>query len=132
MKSYPFTPKSNKFLEEGDFWIVKLKNKHYAAGVVLHSDSVILHSDTKELGTKGLYVGLLNWTGTKVPTSKELSGKRVIEVGRAHIKTITETGGQILGNCKIKKPAVLGNRDEVHGWGYTVIVILAEKHFGTK
>lgn len=46
---------------------------------------------------RGFLAGLVDWVGVELPTSEAIAGKRTLGQGHAHIKTITETGGAILG-----------------------------------
>jgi hypothetical protein len=41
--------------------------------------------------------GLLDWHGNELPTDESIARSKCLEQGQAHIKTILETGGSILG-----------------------------------
>ena len=45
-----------------------------------------------------LLAGLMNWIGTRPPTAEDLAGGRTIAQGQIHLRSIWETGGEILGN----------------------------------
>jgi hypothetical protein len=42
--------------------------------------------------------GLLDWVSYEPPTFDSIAGARTVIQGRAHLRTILETGGSILGN----------------------------------
>lgn len=150
---YPFEPKSNASILPGQFWGIPLKSNAYACGRVL------------EVGPKTgrqIVVGLMDWVGAVPPTSEAIAGCKVIEHGGAHIKTIKETGGAILGCRDLKLDSItvplsldesprngchlrqgfeiigLANENQLNElqvfstWGYRVIYLLAEKFFGNK
>ena len=104
-------------MKPGQFWAVPLSDGRFACGYVVSLDP------SRRVGFRA---GLTDWVGTAKPTAADLRGHRVIEQGDAHLKTITEQGGEILGNCDVQLPIVHDPRD--HTWGYNVIRILAEKH----
>jgi hypothetical protein len=96
--------------------------------------------------------GLMDWEGKERPTDQAFEGSRVLAVGRAHIRTIQETGGEILGLRPLEADGIeLGLFQEggwvtdggdplrrvtpndhlpvLGTWGFNVIRVLAEKHF---
>lgn len=62
--NYPLFPKSNVKLKAGQFWPIKLSNQHYACGVILD----VPPKDRND--TRGIFIGLLNWTGKTKPTQE--------------------------------------------------------------
>ena len=123
--SYPFKPKSTAYLERGQYWSIPLSNGKYCCGVVLH---LLLHLGKKE--QRSFHAGLLSWDGEGPPTKEDISGCSVLESGAAHIKTITEIGGEILGKSKLKSDDdLIEKTDDIHTWGYNFINLLGEKHF---
>lgn len=123
MIKYPFTPKSNRKLEIGQFWAIKLNNNKYGCGIILDLPS----KDAKS--TKMCFIGLLDWVGTNKPTQLDLESVplELLDQGKAHIKTIIGKGEPIIGkidlfNSSIDIPFEL---DCAHsGWvvnGYTLI-----------
>ncbi|KMM38484.1 Imm26 family immunity protein [Guptibacillus hwajinpoensis] len=88
--TYPFVPKSNKFLLPGQFWAIPLESGRYACGRVMQ----VSREDTR-----GFLAGLMDWIGDGPPTIDNIEGYKIIDQGDAHIKTIQETGmdGTILG-----------------------------------
>ncbi|NNM14588.1 MAG: hypothetical protein HKO58_09695 [Gammaproteobacteria bacterium] len=151
---YPLVPKSTARLEPGQFWAFPIRGKAYACGVVLQLVTINGKKDNRSF-----IAGLLNWTGTKKPIGDDLKDCEVLEHGQAHIKSIVETGGEILGkipwkesrleiplslnespgrNCMLRRGnEILGKASskqqkelEVFGtWGFKFISRLAEKHF---
>jgi hypothetical protein len=155
--SYPFEPRSNAYLEPGQFWGIPLSDGRFACGRVLAipgDDDMLLTGSTKEFAA-----GLLNWTGNKVPTGDSIAGSPVLTSGIAHIKAIRLNGQFILGTRPLGSdgigdeiavthrsggtPYVYRNfervrpasREEiaalpmVRHWGYNVIRLLAENVF---
>lgn len=118
--AYPFTPKSTAYLRPGQFWAIPLQNGEFACGRVLG-----LKSDSRRL----FVAGLLDWSSNVPPDAFSIAGRKVIEQGQAHIKTITETGGTVLGWRSLESDG-LRNEDPEHVWGYKVIQLLAEQHVG--
>ena len=89
---YPFRPKSTSYIEQGQFWAVQIGDNKFSAGVVL-----ALKSSNGKTDSRSFLAGLLDWTGSAPPTKEDLIASSVLHKGFAHIKTITETGGEILG-----------------------------------
>ncbi|MCP1452243.1 immunity 26/phosphotriesterase HocA family protein [Priestia megaterium] len=88
--SYPFVPRTNKYLIPGQFWPIPLSNGTFACGRVLEVSSEY---------TKGFIAGLMDWVGNEPPTNEELRGSSIIKQGDGHIKMIQETSinGMIFG-----------------------------------
>lgn len=104
----------------------------------------------------------MDWNGPSPPTVESIAGKKVIEQGEAHIKTISENAGMILGlrpleldaivpdmfldqggriNCRVQcgfeilgraTAQQLNDLKVFSTWGYGVIKVLAELHFVKK
>lgn len=45
-----------------------------------------------------LLAGLMNWVGDAPPTAEDLEGCKTLAQGQIHLRSIWETGGEILGN----------------------------------
>jgi hypothetical protein len=90
---YPFVPKSTALLLPGQFWAIPLDCGRYGCGRVLS----LKVDDRGRVARRLFLAGLMEWTGVRPPDAKDLEGKRIIWPGFAHIKTILETGGMILG-----------------------------------
>ena len=115
--TYPFVPKSTAYMRAGQFWAVPLSNGRYGCGYVVSLDQ----------SSRSMFVaGLTDWFGDAPPTASQLAGHRVVEHAKAHLKTITEHGREILGCVDFPLEVAPDHRD--HTWGYNVIRILAEKH----
>ena len=154
---YPFVPKSNRWLEAGQFWAVPLSGGRFACGRVLDVPrQPDIHAP---VSTKMFLAGLLDWVGGSPPTAGSIAGAELLAQGFAHIKVITTTGGEVLGHRMLEadgitpavwrshegggtvwlyagarrlRPATAADRDlPVMGtWGYSVVSVLAENHFG--
>jgi hypothetical protein len=153
--NYPLVPKSIRCLRPGQFWAVPLRDGTFACGRVLDlSKAGGLSSRTTFLA------GLADWHGSSEPTHAALHGCGIVRQGQAHLKTITATGGALLGMrpleldgispCFFKdstgwpnatvyrglqpvRPATAADADlpVLQAWGYLVIVGAAERHFLT-
>ena len=44
-----------------------------------------------------LLVGLMNWIGDRPPSAEDLIGKLTVAQGQIHLRSIWETGGEIMG-----------------------------------
>ena len=151
---YPFVPKSTAYLIPGQFWSIPLDDGRHACGRVLQLD------DTGDNG-RLFVAGLLDWSGDGPPTSQAIAGACVLEHGGVHVKTISENGGEVIGmrpleldsievplsldeapgtNCRLRRGyRLLGlatptQQEEIpvfRTWGYGVIKLLAERHFGS-
>lgn len=155
--AYPFVPKSNRWLEAGQFWSVPLSDGRFACGFVL---DVPREPDVHApVSTKTFLAGLLDWVGGVPPTSGSIAGAGLFAQGFAHIKAITRTGGQVLGcrglevdgitpalwrsheggggtvwvyaGARRLRPVVAADRDlpVIGTWGYSVISVLADSTF---
>lgn len=148
---YPFLPKSTAHLKPGQFWAVPLSSGGFACGRVL------------QVGTSGMapksrvfFGGLHAWRGTNLPEGADIAGVPFLGFGTMHIKAITTTGGEVLGERsletdKIELPLFLSaqegpgtmillganplreaRKDEwrtlpvLNAWGYNFIQKLAE------
>ena len=156
---YPFVPKSNRYLEAGQYWAVPLSDGRFACGRVL---DVPREPDLHVPVSRVLFLaGMLNWVGRTPPTSRAIAGAGLLAQGFAHIKAITTTGAAVLGRRDLEadgivaapwrshegggtvwvyegarrvRPATAADRDlPVMGtWGYSVIAVLAERAFAAR
>lgn len=88
--SYPFLPKSNTYLISGQFWAIPLQSNKFACGRVI---------EVSKEDKRGFLAGLMDWVGEYPPSAETIAGKKTLEQGDVHIKTIRETGlnSMILG-----------------------------------
>jgi hypothetical protein len=157
---YPFVPKSNRYLEAGQYWAVPLSDGRFACGRLLDVPRV---TDPHVPVSRMLFLaGLLDWVGDTPPTSRAIEGASLMAQGFAHIKAITTTGAAILGQRDLDadeivpalwrsheaggtvwiyegarrlRPATSADRElpVMSTWGYSVITVLAEQRFvGTR
>lgn len=90
---YPFVPKSLASLIPGQFWALPLSSGMYGCGRVIQLEP------TRTTGARGLFLGaVLDWASTSPPTPAAISGVPCVAQGCCHIRTITETGGEVLGH----------------------------------
>jgi hypothetical protein len=126
---YPFRPKSTAHLKAGQYWSFRLRDSGFVCGVV-----IALRRKVGAIDQRIFLAGLLDWVGSAPPTAREIEGIRVRERGFAHIKAITENGGEILGEVSPSwgYPSEIEPTDSISTWGFGVIRVYGEKYFGTK
>jgi hypothetical protein len=115
---YPIKPKSTSKMEQGQFWSVPIGDGRFSCGVVL---AVVVNSGKKD--SRIFLAGLLDWVGDFPPSAEKLDECSVLDKGFAHIKTITETGGELLGKLEIDLGflEVVSETDSINTWGYNSI-----------
>jgi hypothetical protein len=151
--TYPFVPRSTAVLVSGQFWAIPLSDGSFGCGRVI---------ELKPPGSVGARVSflaaVLDWHGEVPPTSEAIAGAKCLDQGQAHLKTITETGGCILGHRPLEQDHIepwefrgagFHVNSFVHKgmqplrpqqpadkclpvlstWGYHVPVVIAEAHF---
>src|SRR5262249_13355082 len=125
---FPFEPKSTAFVRPGDFWAIPTRRGGwYCCGRVLATSDLT--------ATRSIVAALLSWCEPQPPTTDTIAGARVIEYGIAHVKTVRESGGMLLGHRPLDADGLdqlLNDRDmrNVNVWGYLSIEYLAHEHFG--
>jgi hypothetical protein len=119
---YPFEPKSTAYVRPGDFWAIPTRRGGwYCCGQIL--------AIPDPADSRSVVVGLLDWCEPHPPAAEAIAGAEVLRHGLAHIKTVRETGGTLLGNAE--PPVVDGLADPNLGsWGYQFIEELAHDYFG--
>lgn len=124
MIDYPFVPKSTLRLARGQFWAIPLPDGRFAAGCVVGS-----HVSRGSKSARAFLAGVVDWVGLEPPTSAHLEGLSVARHGFAHIKTITTTGGEVLGEAAINFGALPESAESlsIEGWGFGFAQRVAEK-----
>lgn len=107
--SYPFVPKSNRHLEAGQYWAVPLDDGRFACGRVMAATSAVSPR-------MSFIAGLMDWVGPVPPTAESIAGHDVLEQGSAHIKTITQTGGEVLGCRSLDEDRLAADPDPGSTW----------------
>ena len=92
-RTYPFVPKSSRWLTPGDFWAIPLRDGSFACGRVVE-----LMPQGMPGARVGFLGGLLDWHGSSEPTEASIAGASFIAQGIMHILSITSAGGVILGH----------------------------------
>src|SRR5690606_11956695 len=95
--AYPFAPRSTRSLKRGQFWALPLGEARFGAACVVGA-----HMNHGIASQRIFIAGVLQWIGSAPPTAGELAGRSIAEFAFAHIKTITESGGFILGEAAIQ------------------------------
>ena len=102
MVPYPFKPKSTAHIQPGDFWALPLSEGRYGCGRVI---------SLKQPGETGartmLLVGLMDWVGHEPPSAIALAGSRTVVQGEIHLRSIWETGGEILGHRPLEEEQIV-------------------------
>jgi hypothetical protein len=152
-ETFPFRPKSTASLRPGQYWAVPFGSGLFACGRVLQ-----LGGDHIAVQSRAFFGGLHRWAGRTPPTAETIAGAGFVRFGVMHIRAITETGGQVLGERSLESdgialPTLLSAqggagtkilrgadtsrnaREEEWGtlpvlsvWGYGFITRLAERH----
>lgn len=152
-EKFPFRPKSTAALRPGQYWAVPFGPGLFACGRVLQ-----VGGDHVPVQTRAFFGGLHKWAGYSPPTAEAIAGAGFVDFGVMHIRAITQTGGEILGerlleNDGIALPLLLsarggtdtkvlrgadtlrsarrsewGTLPELGFWGSDFIIQLAEHH----
>lgn len=152
-QTYPFRPKSTAHLRPGQFWAVPFGSGLFACGRVLQVNGAQIPTQGKSF-----FGGLHRWVGSVVPSVESIAGAEFLAFGVMHVRAITETGGEVLGERALEddgfelplllsarggdgtlilrgaEPVRDARRDEwgslpVLGfWGYDFIQQLAQQH----
>lgn len=101
---YPLQPRSNAYLEPGQFWSVQLRDGRYAAGMVLTVPTEKTHPHMLA-NTRSFVAGLLDWVGTEPPTAEALAEAPLLHWGEAHVQSIAEAGSPLLGKVGPDTPS---------------------------
>jgi hypothetical protein len=126
---YPFRPNSTAQMKAGQFWAFRLRDGTFACGVV-----IALYRKSGAVDRRMFLAGLLDWTSSMPPTSTAIAGHRIKDRGYAHIKAITENGGDILGEVTPSwgYPSEVEPIDSIPTWGFGVVRAYAESFFCAK
>jgi hypothetical protein len=89
---YPLVPRSNRYLRAGQFWALPLRDGRFGCGRVM---AVPAFGPSDRVG---VVVGLMDWVGVGRPTLVEIAGRGVLEQAKSRFETISNTGGEVLGN----------------------------------
>jgi hypothetical protein len=128
MPDYRFAPKSNRYLEAGQFWALPLSDGRYGCGRVM----VVPAFGAQD--RVGFVAGLAGRIGSEPPTEVTIAGAPVLLQAKAHFETISKTGGSVLSSRPLELDASVAidptdNRaGAVHRvWGWQTIVDHAER-----
>lgn len=117
---YPFEPKSNAYLEPGQFWGIPLSDGRFACGRVLE-----VRRDPDEfvpVSSRIFLAGLHRWVGDRPPTSEDIAGAPLLAQGFAHVRAIRENGGMVLGLRPLEADGLVPGRWRSHFAGGEVWV----------
>jgi hypothetical protein len=122
--TFPFVPKSTSRLARGQFWSIPLGGGRYGAGCVVGH-----HLRYGAVSSRIFIAGVVEWTGTTLPSPENLARRQVVRFAFAHVKTITDAGGEVLGVADID---LSGLPEEAEAltlptWGMAVPALVARK-----
>jgi hypothetical protein len=129
MPTYPFAPKSNRYLAPGQFWALPLSDGRFAAGRVMVVPAFGPTDHT------GLVVGLMDWVGASTPTADDLAGSQVLIQATTNYRAISRTGSHVLGERALDLDGIVpidpnpGIGVKVNVWGWATICTHAERQF---
>lgn len=120
--SSTFVPRSTTRLERGHYWSIPLPSGQFGAGCVV--GRAVREGKTSP---RLFLAGVIEWISNAPPRSEDLFGREIYRLGFAHIKAITESGGEILGKAQLqfRSLPLESASDEIPTWGYGVPVVLA-------
>jgi len=119
-----FVLRSNAQLAPGQFWSIPLSDGRFACGRVLRVDR-----DRPHGGRTMFVAALLDWVGTEPPTAEAIAERPVLEVGHAHVRTITHGGGRILGERPLTLDGIVPPIEIRSYWGTSYAADRAERRF---
>src|SRR5262245_34864280 len=90
--TYPFVPKTINWLIAGQFWALPLLDGTFGCARVIEIPPV-----GTRISRMLFFAGVLDWHSTEMPTSDSIAGALCLAQGQAHLRSITRTGGEILG-----------------------------------
>ena len=119
--AYPFEPKSTSYLRSGQFWGVALSDGRWACGRVLAAGEQTLPLLSGQ-SRRMFLAGLMNWAGDHPPTQDSIAGGDIVAQGLAHVRTIQENGGSVLGKRDLALDGIRGLQRVTHRAGGTVMI----------
>jgi hypothetical protein len=98
-------------LRPGQYWAVPLPNGRFACGRVIQIGAGAIPTPSR-----AFFGGLQEWLGMEPPTGESIAGSKIIEWGVMHIRAITETGGEILGERALDRDGIVPPQ-QLSSWG---------------
>jgi hypothetical protein len=112
---YPHVPRSTATLTPGQYWGIRLPSGRWACGRVLQKQA------TSGTGSRTLFLaGLMQWVGKSPPTEDSIARAPLLDQAQAHVKTILETGPEILGYRALERDGIEPRLEVSHRRGGTV------------
>ena len=75
--AYPFVPRSNAYLEPGQFFAIPLNDGRFAAGQVLTIPTPET-APNSACNTRAVVLGLLDWVGDRPPTAGDVTRRKIL------------------------------------------------------
>jgi hypothetical protein len=112
MARYPFVPKTTAHLAAGQLWSIPISDGRFGCGRVLRIDP------DRAYGARVLFVGaILDWIGDEPPTPEAIAGRPALSIGVAHVRSVRENGGEIVGERPLElDPMEIPSHLSTH-WG---------------
>jgi hypothetical protein len=108
----PKKPTRSAELMAGDFWAIPLSDGRFACGRVLGFSRPDL-----PLASVTFIGGLLDWTGSVLPTSESIANAQVLESAGARVSSVSTEGCQIVGHRDLSLDGLI-EQSEISGfWG---------------
>jgi hypothetical protein len=83
-RKLPFIPKSNAFLQPGDFWAMEYEPGRYTAGRVIEMPWQHGVDDRRTF-----LAALMDWRSLSLPNSNSLEGSRILAQGKMSVRAFT-------------------------------------------
>ena len=121
--TYPFAPKSTRWLRRGQFWTLHLADGKFGAACVVGS-----HLSSGKASSRVFIAGVVNWVGTSPPAPADLEKLPIISHAFAHIKAIADGGGEVLGWANIDLTGAPESAESLSlsSWGFHFPTLLAQ------
>lgn len=121
---FPFVPKTTARLLPGHFWSIPLSDGRFGCGRLL---GLI---PAGEQGSRTMFIaGLLRWVGIAPPSFDSIAGAEVMDVGHAHLDTISSRGGAIVGYRPLELDEITAPENVTSFWGDDLAAFELERIF---
>jgi hypothetical protein len=107
----PERPRRNTALVAGDFWAIPLSDGRFGCGRVLGLPAPGAHMSV-------LFVaGVHDWVGSEPPRVDSIAGAALLEVGFAHVNSLTVDGCRLVGHRDLTLDGIVEVTDSGSYWG---------------
>ncbi len=121
---YPFQPKSNAYLEPGEFFSFRLANGRFACVRVLAQ-----HWQYQR-GRRFLFLaGLMDWSGDNPATAVDFADRGVLDYAWAHVSVLSLYRASIDGIRPLEADGIVADLDCTRAYGAEVLRNMANERF---